>query len=185
MSDNKQMKITFVRHGETDANLKELAGNKAIENDAPLNEKGKSQAADVAKRLKDEEIDAIFASPYIRALETAGEIAKYHDVPIIKLDELKERRCGTLVGDEYHDLFDFDKDIHGEGIEPIRDFFQRVYDAVDTIRASGYNNVVVVSHGGVSHAFRAYFNDLEWKGNLRVDHLHNCDTRVYSSEKMG
>ncbi|MBR3385955.1 hypothetical protein IKG68_00040 [Candidatus Saccharibacteria bacterium] len=44
---------------------------------------------------------------------------------------------------------------------------------------------VVVSHGGVAHAFRAYFNNLEWKGNLRVDRLGNCDIRVYetSNEK--
>lgn len=183
VSIQNKMKILFVRHGETDTNIKEKQGEAIIEDDAPLNENGKKQANDVARQLKNERIDAIFTSPYKRATETAEIIAQFHHVPIIKLNELRERSCGTLVGDRFHELFDFDKDIRGDGIEPVGDFFQRVYNTIEKIRASGYNNIIVVSHGGVSHAFRAYFNNLEWKGNLRVDRLKNCDFRVYWAEK--
>lgn len=177
------MKVIFVRHGETDVNLLEKQGKAISENNAPLNAHGLEQAREVAQKLKNEKIGMIFCSPYKRAIMTCQEINKFHHVAMDVLDGLRERDCGNLVGKEYHDLFDFDKNVKGEDIEPVRDFFERVYRAIRHIELFGYDNVVVVSHGGVSHAFRAYFNNLEWKGNLRVDRLGNCDIRVYETGK--
>ena len=178
------MKMIFVRHGQTDTNVKEKLGEAIAEDDAPLNAKGLEQAKIVASKLKNEKVDVIFSSPYRRAVQTAEEIARFHKAPIIKLDGLKERNCSVLVGDRYHELFDFDKDIGTDDIESVGDFFQRVYSAIEQIKSAGYHNVVVVSHGGVSHAFRAYFNNLKWQGNLRVDHLDNCDLRVYRTDNQ-
>lgn len=177
------MRLIFVRHGQTDTNLREKAGQAIVEDDAPLNEEGLKQAKEVALKLKDEKADVIFVSPYKRAMETAAEIAKYHDVPVIKIDDLRERKAGTLVGDRFHELFDFEKNIEADDIESVRVFFTRVYGAIEQILASDYQNAIVVSHGGVSHVFRAYFNDLEWKGNLRVEHLKNCEYKIYDTKE--
>ena len=178
------MKVIFVRHGQTDTNIKEKLGEAIAEDDAPLNAKGLEQAKIVASKLKNEKVDVIFSSPYRRAVQTAEEIAHFHKVPIVKLDGLKERNCSVLVGDRYHELFDFDKDIRTDDIESVGDFFPRVYSAIEQIKSTGYQNVIVVSPGGAAHAFRAYFNDLEWKGNLRVDRLDNCDFRVYHADNQ-
>lgn len=118
------MRIIFIRHGETDTNLKERAGEGAIEDDASLNSTGLEQAKMVAKQLKNEKIDAIFTSPYKRATETANEIRKYHRVPMLELENLRERNVGIAVGDYFHELFDFDKDIRAENIKSVRDFFK-------------------------------------------------------------
>lgn len=179
------MKIIFVRHGETDTNLLEKQGKAILENDAPLNERGLERAKEVAEKLKNEKIGMIFCSSYKRALMTCREINKFHQVAVDVLYDLRERDCGDLVGKDFHDLFDFDKNNKDEGIEPVYDFFDRIYRVIRHIELSGYDNVVVVSHGGVAHAFRAYYNNLEWKGNLRVDRLENCDIRVYETSNEG
>ena len=93
------MKLIFVRHGQTDKNLLEKQNKPFADDNAHLNATGREQAKQVAERLKNEKIDAIFTSPYNRAMDTTKEIAKYHqDVPVTKLENLKERGCGTLVG---------------------------------------------------------------------------------------
>lgn len=173
------MQIIFVRHGETDTNLRHKQGLPIIDDNAPLNQKGIEQAKAVAEKLKSAKVDVIFTSPMRRAAETAAEIAKFHPVPFIELENLKERGCGVITGSAFHDLFDFDKDIRGEDIEPVGDFFRRVYTVMDRIKASGYENILVVSHGGVYHAVNAYFKNLAWRGNLRTDRLKNCEFRVY------
>lgn len=177
------MKIIFVRHGETDTNIRAVAGEEIVDDDAPLNAKGKSQAENVANELKDETVDVIFTSPKRRAIETADEIARFHNVPVIKMDDLRERDCGPITRELWHAMFNFDNKIDDEGIESITDFFQRVYGTIEKIKASGYKNVVVVSHGGVSHAFRAYANHSDWKGNMRTGHLGNCEYMVLTIEE--
>ena len=177
------MKLIFVRHGQTNTNLVEMAGKPIFDDDASLNEEGLRQAKRVADELKDEKIDAIFSSPLKRAIETAAEIAHYHNVSVTAMEDLRERKLGTLVGEHLQKSFDFDEVMRTDEIEPVDDFFRRIYKAIDQIASSGYENVVVVSHGGVSHAFRAYFNKLEWKGNLRVEHLKNCEYKVYEIDQ--
>lgn len=187
---NKPMKIIFVRHGETDRNVKERASEQIATDDEThhLNANGRKQAEQVAEQLKNEKVDAIFTSPYNRATETAEAIARYHkNAPVVKLKDLRERG-GTLVGDLWHESFDFDKisehadDPRFGSVEPVQELFERVYSAIEQIKDYGYQNVVVVSHGGVHHAFHAYFNNLEWKGNLRIDKMYNCDVRIYETK---
>lgn len=173
------MKFIFARHGQTDTNVKSERGEIILEDDAPLNATGLEQAKAVAQALKNEKVDAIFVSTYKRALETAKEIAAFHDTEFIKMDSLKERDGGDLVQERWHDLFDFDKNLGGGDIETVGEFFQRIYDTIDQIRESGFNTVIVVSHGGVYHAFQAYFEKLEWKGDLRIGRLKNCKYRVF------
>ena len=175
------MRIIFVRHGQTDTNVRFHAGEVITEDDAPLNEEGRKQAAEVARQLKDEQIDIIFSSPYKRAKGTAEAIAQYHDAKIVEISDLRERACGDLIGNQFNELFDFDKDIRGEDIEPIHDFFTRIYNVIEQIKASGYDNIAVVSHGGVYHAFRAYFDHLEWRGYMRKDKLKNCEYCIFEA----
>ena len=72
------MRLIFVRHGEPD-----------YANDC-LTETGKKQAINVAMRLKDEDISAIYSSPMGRALETASYTANSHNLEIQRLDFMHE-----------------------------------------------------------------------------------------------
>ncbi len=50
--------------------------------DPPLSDDGMVQAQQLANRLKDEKIDRIFASPFLRTVQTASAIAEVLDLPI-------------------------------------------------------------------------------------------------------
>lgn len=180
--------IIFIRHGETDQNLKEKAATKTgmhhlegfKEEDYPLNETGISQAKATAEELKDTPIDVIFCSPLQRARQTADIVNEFHNAPIIEKEELKERQCGDYVGPAYHDLFDFDKNIQDDSIESLQDFVGRVFGVLDEISETSYENVAVVAHGGVHHVLRAYCLKLPLKGNIRIDRVPNGGVRIYS-----
>ena len=50
--------------------------------DPPLSDDGMVQAQQLANRLKTEKIDRIFASPFLRTVQTASAIAEVLDLPI-------------------------------------------------------------------------------------------------------
>ena len=50
--------------------------------DPPLSDDGMVQAQQLANRLKDEKIDRIFASPFLRTVQTASAIAEVLNLPI-------------------------------------------------------------------------------------------------------
>ena len=50
--------------------------------DPPLSEDGFIQAQQLGKRLEKERISHIFASPFLRTIQTASEVAKILDLPI-------------------------------------------------------------------------------------------------------
>jgi broad specificity phosphatase PhoE len=82
------MKLYLVRHGQSEGNLKETHQGENV----PLSEEGIKQAKLLAKRLKDKKISTIYASPFLRAQNTAETIASELEIPIVYMDELKEKR---------------------------------------------------------------------------------------------
>lgn len=175
------MKLYFVRHGQTNANANMTNGQSIAEFDEPLNEKGTQQAELLAKELKDIEFDTIISSPLKRASQTAKIVNQYHHLPIHEDPVWHERRADTYIdANSWQDLFDFDKNITIENSESLSDFFDRVYSAIDGLKAKYKDKtVLVVSHGGVQHALYAYSNNLPHKGNMRISPMMNCEWRLY------
>lgn len=67
-----QKTVYFVRHGQSEGNASaEFQGP-----DSPLSATGRAQAQEVANRLTNIEFEALIASPWARAKETAQVIAK-------------------------------------------------------------------------------------------------------------
>jgi len=94
------MNIYFVRHGESEGNLNGVHQGEKV----PLSETGKQQARLVAKRFKNIKIDTIYASPYLRAKQTAEIIAKELSRPIEYWEQLKElKRPSEIEGLKYND----------------------------------------------------------------------------------
>src|SRR3989344_4469423 len=89
------MKLIITRHGETELNKQKIFQGPLSE----LSKEGISQAKKLARRLKDEKIDAIYSSDHKRAADTAKEIAKFHpNIPLEFVKELREFDAGSLVG---------------------------------------------------------------------------------------
>lgn len=84
------MKIIFVRHGHPD-----------YVNDC-LTELGHKQAQQAAERLKNENIDEIYSSPFGRAYETSLYTAKLFSKEVTKLDFMREIKWGSSDGEEVY-----------------------------------------------------------------------------------
>jgi len=91
-------KLILLRHGESQWNLENRFTGWV---DVPLTEKGKKEAYEIGKVLKDIPIDIAFTSVLIRAIDTLDEAlrgAEQDLVPIVKDAALNERMYGDLQG---------------------------------------------------------------------------------------
>lgn len=87
--------ILLVRHGETDWNREQRFQGHA---DPPLNELGRRQARELADRLADEELAAVYASPLQRAFETAQIVAERLGLPVEPVEAVREVDVGSWSG---------------------------------------------------------------------------------------
>ena len=143
----------FVRHGETDANLRGLMCGAGV--DIELNETGKSQAAQAGAiiQAKAPPIETVCASPLKRA-HTTAQLIVGQDRHIHLIEDLKEWHMGSWE----HQPFELIKhEFLGDG-EPLGgetriQFKQRVQRGLQTcLQHSG--PLLVVSHGGVGLALQ-------------------------------
>lgn len=176
------MRILVVRHGRTDWNDEEKIQGTA---DIELNEVGKNQAEVTRKKLENEKIDLIISSPLIRATQTAKIINKERGIEIILEDRIREREYGKYEGCKkedfnFNDFWTYSKNLEYEGSENIKDFFARVFNFFDDIKEKyKEKTILLVIHGGVSLAIRAYFEGLPEENKPTRGALKNCEVKEY------
>lgn len=158
-------RILLVRHGETEWNVIERVQGWT---DTKLNAMGVSQAAALAKRLRDMPITAVYSSDSSRAVQTAAPTAEQHGLPVQTLPELREKGFGVweglTVGDlerdyadlwhRYHVLHELDSAIPGgetytQVLDRMREALCRILDA----HPAADDTVLVTTHGGSGRAF--------------------------------
>jgi broad specificity phosphatase PhoE len=89
------MHLFLARHGETIWNaMHRLQG----QTDIALTERGEEQARALATLMADVRLDAVYASPLQRSLETARPVAQAHGLEPIVRPELREIGYGILEG---------------------------------------------------------------------------------------
>lgn len=184
------MKFILVRHGETKANVDGVYSGWS---NYELTEKGKLQIKTLAKELKAYKVDAIYASPLGRTMETANEIAKVIGKEIVTDDNLKEINFGVFDGktakeieenypEEWESwLKDYESYRIPEG-ECLQDVINRVKGFIDSIKEEE-GCYIIVSHGGVIQSIITYLLDLELKkmwhfkctpgGYVEIDYTNN------------
>jgi probable phosphoglycerate mutase len=156
----------FIRHGQTDWNLKERWQGWA---DIPLNETGHAQARSAVSVLAGKGISHIVSSPLIRAHKTAEIINEHLRVPLRIVDGLKECSLGALEG-TVKDRFIISTDLNhaiqmGKG-EHVDEFKARIASALHNVLDPKYITLIV-AHGGV------YWAIMEMIG-FKEQHSHNC-----------
>ena len=155
-------KILFVRHGQTDWNVK---GRWQGHADIPLNETGRAQAAALANRLADWPVTAVVTSDLQRCMQTAQPIGEAIGLQPIPDPIWRERDVGLfsgMTGEEakaaYPEIWataNLGMVDPPEG-ERYADVRKRGYAAYEKIVADYPGEmVVVVSHGGLLHTLIA------------------------------
>jgi len=164
------MEIILIRHGETYGNK---AGVFHGWIDTHLTEKGIKQAHLLKERLKNEQIDYIFSSPLKRCIETARIINIYHNLPIFKVDELKEFNFGMWEGMGYEEIkkkYPLEAKKWEEDWKNFKipkgergfEFYQRVSRWIDTIiKKQQKGTFLIATHGG---CIRVILSHLVGKG---------------------
>lgn len=93
--------ILLVRHGETVDNARQIMQGQT---QGCLNQRGREQARQVARRLAGEQLDAVVASDLRRAMQTADIISAPHGLPVVTTPLLRERDWGSFTGRFIPDL---------------------------------------------------------------------------------
>ncbi len=177
------MKIYFVRHGESEANVLNEFSNRGLKHG--LTKKGKTQTVTLAQKLINFKIDYIYSSPLLRAQQTAKILSDKLKIPVKVVDELREHDCG-LEGksdkaswNRYAKLMDnwmlhnnySDSIETGESYTDLKDRFIPFINKILTLN----QNVVMVGHGALYRLmFPEIFNNID-KDFTYKNHLSNCN----------
>jgi broad specificity phosphatase PhoE len=129
--------------------------------DPGLSERGHEQAGRVADALARDEVDVLYCSPALRAIETAAPIAKALDLePVIEpgIREFDSHHTSYVPVEELRASNDarwqqlVSGDLYGTGVDP-DEFRSRVVEAVLRIAAAHPGGrAVLVSHSGSINA---------------------------------
>lgn len=92
--------IYLIRHGQSQGNIRYTQGFglEAGFLGTPLSDKGISQAQQLVEKFKDIPIDVVYASPLLRAKQTAEILVNNRNINIIYKGNLRERDRGNLNG---------------------------------------------------------------------------------------
>jgi alpha-ribazole phosphatase len=176
-------KLYLVRHGETVAN----AGGKLQGwMDAPLNERGRSQAQDAAAFFKNIHLDAVYCSTLQRARETAEILAAPHGLPVHAEQDLREFHFGAWEGlnheeidaldhEEWAKFFIRPKELRVRDGETFGSLQERMVKTWQRIQAQEGpdKDILLVSHGGSLRTLICYLLglDLNYMWRLRLENL--------------
>lgn len=186
------MLVGLIRHGLTDWNA---VGRIQGRSDIPLNEEGRGQARQLAKRLQEESEycwDFVITSGLLRAQETGAILAEALGIPLYNPDSrLMERAFGQVEGltvVERETLWGKDWDRLELGQEKDEDIRKRALAFMADLAAQyPHNNVLVVSHGGL--LAQLYIALYQHKYNERLGNLsftilekqdNDWDMRLYN-----
>jgi len=144
--------LYLFRHGQTNENMSGVRYGAASR--GYLSPLGILQATELAQKLADKKLDVFITSPYHRAVHTAVIVGHNHsEAPIIT----DERLCEATF---YHT----DNPTPNEAAE-LNNVLLRVKAVLDDILKTNYENIAIVSHGGITRAILAVcgykINDIE------------------------
>lgn len=154
----------FIRHGQTDENLKAAFHGQT---ETPLNETGRAQVLGIREKLKEFEPYIVFASPQQRCKDTAEIVLGGID-SVIFSDKLKEINFGIFEGMTFleveeklpEDIKKWHEDYEGYTIpngEGVMDIYNRVSEFIKEVEDEYPGcNYLFVTHWGVIGAAFSY-----------------------------
>ena len=189
------MKLYFVRHGETEWNVRKKIQGKT---DIPLNENGICQARELADELQRDDIrvNHIYHSTQIRAAQTAEIIAEALHARCVPLDGLTEMNLGIWEGDNWRAIEQKNSTEYQNwkrdrryvrtpgGGESYNDIVKRTLHAMECIIKRENNDVIIVTHSAIIMALRCYIAGLPFEEMVRKFKTKNAEVVMIESFKI-
>lgn len=174
------MKLIIVRHGKTIENEKGICQGHLP---GTLSKLGIKQAKEIAEKLKLEKIDIIYSSDLARALDTAKEIAKFHEnIPLKPLKELRERYLGSLQGKPSKlKSKEWDLRLAEElKIETPKEIVERAKNLIEKLLDKHFDkNILIVAHNGINQAIITNLLGDSWEGINKIEKLENASINIF------
>jgi broad specificity phosphatase PhoE len=154
--------------------------------DAPLSSLAHEQAARLAQALDGVQLDAVYASPLRRALETATPLALHRKLVPVVHEGLREIDFGEIEGARYEEVEKSRPDLFQSwmsdpsgvsfpGGESFADLRLRVLAAAEEIRARHRGGgIALVAHGGVTRAIVAAILSMPDEALFRLDQAYGA-----------
>lgn len=176
-------RIILVRHGAPIAAARGMVYGKL---DVGLSEERKAQIAETVRWLKKFDLSAIYASPRIRAAESAKLAAQEFGLNVAVENRFAEIDFGDFEGATYDDVKKRFPEIYdlwmtrptevefpnGESFPAMR---RRVLEAIDEIKMRHTDQTTAVfSHGGVNRIVLAEALNLPTENLFRLDQNYGC-----------
>ncbi|WP_066455186.1 MULTISPECIES: histidine phosphatase family protein [Anaerotruncus] len=177
--------LYLIRHAQAEGNWKRIFQGHT---DGQVSEVGERQLAHLAKRFENIHLDAIYASPLARTMQTAQAV-NHDQLHIIKTQGLMELDGGDFEGVPFADLasvspeqaYNWDHDLanfHAPNGESIREVYARMRDTVNRIvQRHPHQTVAIVSHGGALRSFLCFASGL---GPEQIARIPWCDNTAVS-----
>lgn len=146
--------IYFVRHAESDIKIHD-------EFSRPLTEKGIQDSALVANYLEDKNIQYIYSSPYVRAVDTVKGLSERLAIDVTCIDDFRERSISMWVEDfttfsqRQWDNFDY-RLSDGECLREVQS--RNVKALMKLVQLHPEANCVIGSHGTALSTLINHFN---------------------------
>ncbi|HNP85797.1 MAG TPA: MSMEG_4193 family putative phosphomutase [Kouleothrix sp.] len=183
--------LLLIRHGTNDWVHGRLAGWTP---GVHLNAEGQRQAAALAERLAFLPIDAIYASPLDRTVETAQAIAGPREMPLRLVESLGEVKYGEWQGAELKELYKhelwpgvqfYPSGTRFPGGETLGEAQMRMVATLDSLRAQHPKGIIaVVSHADIIKLAIAYYVGLHMDLFQRLE-IMPCALTAIRFTKMG
>ncbi|GAB4190885.1 MAG: hypothetical protein OHK0022_04140 [Roseiflexaceae bacterium] len=183
--------LLLIRHGTNDWVHGRLAGWTP---GVHLNEDGRRQATTLATRLAPIPLDAIYASPLDRTLETAQAIAQPRGMPIRIVEEIGEVKYGEWQGAELKELYKhelwpgvqfYPSGTRFPGGETLGEAQVRMVAALDTLRVRHPDGIIaVVSHADIIKLAIAYYIGMHIDLFQRLE-ISPCSLTAIGFTRMG
>ncbi len=180
------MKVFLIRHGQTTGDIEDRYGG---EYDDHLTDEGRVQAGQLAEKLVNLGIEKIYASPLIRAQETAKLLSEKLDASVVTIENMRERNAyGILTGmvkaeakEKYPEVVELVKDKLQtvEGGEGYEEFGERVSAAFAEISNADHETIAIISHGG---AIRYIFREILNQGEIGVEDCGFAELKIVNGK---
>ncbi len=181
------VKILLIRHGQTDWNIEKRAQGHT---QTSLNKNGVKQAKELAEKLKNIDIKAIYSSTLSRALQTAEIISEGHNkaISIIKNEGLTERKFGILEGltrkEFYNKIPDIDEKLEknradwkppeGNSLRELQSQFLETFE--DIVKKHKDDEIIaIVTHGGAIKTLLVYLLKQPLESMFQLRSPANCE----------
>jgi len=140
------------------------------EPEAPLTQEGAEDAASIANYFKVKDIDVIYSSPYLRAIETIKPYSLMVNKEIIIDERLKERVLSTENLNDWMQKLEAtykDLDLKFEGGESSNEAMLRALTIIQEVQDRPETNFILVTHGALLSLIIKCFDESygfeEWK----------------------